>query len=61
MSDLIVGVGLVLVIEGLLWALIPNLAERLLEAASTVPQSALRIAGWCSVLVGLVLVWLIRG
>jgi uncharacterized protein len=61
MSDLIVGVGLVLVIEGLLWALIPNLAERLLEAASTVTQNALRIAGWCSVLVGLVLVWLIRG
>ncbi len=61
MSDLVVGIGLVLVIEGLLWALVPHLAERLLEAASTVPQNAIRIAGWCSVLVGLVLVWLIRG
>lgn len=32
MSDLVVGLGLVLVIEGLLWALVPNLAARLLEA-----------------------------
>jgi uncharacterized protein YjeT (DUF2065 family) len=61
MSDLVVGLGLVLVIEGLLWALIPNLAARLLEAAASVPQSSLRIAGWCSVLAGLGLVWLIRG
>ena len=29
MSDLVVGLGLVLVIEGLLWALVPNLATRL--------------------------------
>ena len=61
MSDLVVGLGLVLVIEGLLWALVPNLAARLLEAAASVPQSTLRIAGWCSVLAGLGLVWLIRG
>jgi uncharacterized protein YjeT (DUF2065 family) len=56
MSDLVV-----LVIEGLLWALIPNLAARLLEAAASVPQSTLRIAGWSSVVAGLGLVWLIRG
>ena len=61
MSDLVVGLGLVLVIEGLLWALVPNLAARLLEAAASVPQGSLRIAGWSSVLVGLGLVWLIRG
>ncbi|KAB2938730.1 MAG: DUF2065 domain-containing protein [Hyphomicrobium sp.] len=61
MSDLVVGIGLVLVIEGLLWALVPHLATRLLEAAASVPQNSLRIAGWSSVLVGLVLVWLIRG
>lgn len=61
MADLIVGVGLVLVIEGLLWALVPDLARRLLEAAATVPQTTLRTAGWSSVLIGLALVWLIRG
>jgi uncharacterized protein YjeT (DUF2065 family) len=61
MSDLVVGIGLVLVIEGLLWALVPNLAARMLEAVSSVPPNALRIAGWSSVLIGLALVWIIRG
>jgi uncharacterized protein len=61
MADLIVGLGLVLVIEGLLWALVPHLGERFLQAAATVPQSTLRAAGWSAVGVGLVLVWLIRG
>jgi uncharacterized protein len=61
MSDLVVGLGLVLVIEGLLWALLPNLATRLLEAAASVPQNTLRLAGWGSVLAGLALVWIIRG
>ena len=61
MSDLVVGLGLVLVIEGLLWALVPNLATRLLEAAASVPPNTLRIAGWSSVLTGLALVWIIRG
>jgi len=61
MSDLVVGLGLVLVIEGLLWALVPKLASRLLEAAASVPQNTLRIAGWSSVLAGLALVWFIRG
>jgi uncharacterized protein YjeT (DUF2065 family) len=49
------------VIEGLLWALVPNLAARLLEVAANVPQNTLRIAGWSSVLAGLLLVWIIRG
>jgi hypothetical protein len=61
MNDLVVGIGLVLVIEGLLWALVPNLAMRMLEAAASIPQNTLRIAGWSSVLIGLGLVWIIRG
>jgi uncharacterized protein YjeT (DUF2065 family) len=61
MNDLVVGIGLVLVIEGLLWALVPNFAMRMLEAAASIPQNTLRIAGWSSVLIGLGLVWIIRG
>jgi uncharacterized protein YjeT (DUF2065 family) len=61
MSDLVVGIGLVLVIEGLLWALVPHLAVRMLEASAAAPQNTLRIAGWSAVLMGLGLVWLIRG
>ncbi len=61
MSDLVVGLGLVLVIEGLLWALVPRLATRLLEAAAATPERTVRIAGWSAVFVGLGLVWLVRG
>ena len=35
MSDLLVGFGLVFVIEGLLWALAPKLGFRLLELAAS--------------------------
>jgi uncharacterized protein len=61
MNDLIVGFGLVLVIEGLLWALAPHLAMRLLQGAAATPEGTLRIAGWAAVGLGLGLVWLIRG
>lgn len=61
MSDLLVGFGLVMVIEGLLWALMPHLGIRLLEAAAATPESTLRIAGWTAVCLGTGLVWLIRG
>ncbi len=61
MSDLVVGLGLVLVIEGLLWALAPFLAIRLLAGAAATPERTLRIAGWTAVCLGVGLVWLIRG
>ncbi|HKZ97544.1 MAG TPA: DUF2065 domain-containing protein [Hyphomicrobiaceae bacterium] len=61
MSDLAVGFGLVLVIEGLLWALAPHLARALLEAASATPERQLRVGGWIAVCLGATIVWLIRG
>lgn len=61
MSDLIVGAGLVLVFEGLMWALAPQTARRLLDMATQMPQSTLRASGWTAVAAGLFLVWLVRG
>ncbi len=61
MSDLIVGFGLVLVMEGLLWALAPGMARRLLEIASETTPATLRNSGWIAVAAGLALVWLVRG
>ena len=52
MIDLGVGVGLVLVIEGLLWALAPGLALRLLASAAAMPQQSLRMAGITAMAVG---------
>lgn len=60
MSDL-VAFGLVLVIEGLLWALSPTLGRHLLAAAAATPEDSLRKAGWVAVAIGALLVWMVRG
>jgi uncharacterized protein YjeT (DUF2065 family) len=61
MSDLLVAAGLVMVIEGLLWALAPHMGLRILTAAQQMSDQALRMAGAAAVAVGVVLVWLVRG
>lgn len=61
MSDFAVGIGLVLVIEGLLWALAPGAGIKMLAAAAATPQGALRVAGLVSVALGVGVVWLVRG
>jgi len=61
MDDLGVAIGLVLVIEGLLWALAPRFGRRLLEAASETPESSLRLGGTVAVAAGVLIVWLVRG
>ncbi len=61
MSDLLVGIGLVLVIEGVLWALAPALGRRMLEVASEMPEPQLRLAGAVAVVAGVAIVWMVRG
>ena len=61
MSDLAVALGLVLVIEGLLWALAPQAGRYLLETAAATPEPQLKRAGWIAVAVGALVVWLVRG
>jgi len=61
MSDLVVAIGLVLVIEGLLWSLWPGLGRKLLEATAGAPESSLRVAGAVAVALGVAIVWVIRG
>lgn len=61
MNDLLVGLGLVFVIEGLLWALAPQQALALLAAAAETPLKSLRLYGCLAVAAGALLVWLVRG
>jgi uncharacterized protein YjeT (DUF2065 family) len=61
MSDFLVAIGLVLVIEGLLWAVFPRAGVRLLEAAAAAPEQSLRTVGAVAVAAGVVIVWLVRG
>jgi uncharacterized protein YjeT (DUF2065 family) len=60
-DDLLVGLGLVLVIEGVLWAAFPRLALELLKTAVSTPEGILRTAGLAAAIAGFGLVWLARG
>ena len=61
MGEFAVALGLVFVIEGLIFAAFPGLAKRLAASALESPDTSLRIAGIVSAIIGVVLIWLIRG
>ena len=61
MSDFLVALGLVFVIEGLGFAAFPHAAKRAMSAVMETPDAVLRMVGLASALAGLVLVWAIRG
>ena len=50
--------GLVLIVEGLVYVLAPSLVEDLLEALKTMPPEARRLIGLLALIVGLALVWI---
>jgi uncharacterized protein YjeT (DUF2065 family) len=61
MNDLAVAFGLILVIEGSLWALAPRFGRKLLEATAEIPETTLRLAGALAVASGVLLIWILRG
>jgi uncharacterized protein YjeT (DUF2065 family) len=61
MSDFLAAIGLVFVIEGLLFAAFPDGARRALEAVGKTPDQTLRTIGIVSACFGLGVVWLVRG
>jgi hypothetical protein len=61
MSELIVAVGLVFAIEGLIFAAFPRAAKTLAANALETPDATLRIAGIVSAVLGVVLIWFVRG
>ena len=60
MAQFLVAIGLVLVIEGLLFAAFPTAAKRLAATAIESPETSLRVAGIVSAVLGLLLIWLVR-
>ena len=61
MRDLGTGLALVLVIEGILYALFPEGMKRLAQRAMPVPPQMLRASGLLAASIGVVIVWLLRG
>jgi uncharacterized protein YjeT (DUF2065 family) len=61
MSEVVAAVGLVLVLEGVLYALFPEFMKRMAQQAIQTPGDTLRVAGVVSAALGVGLVWLVRG
>ena len=61
MSDFLVALGLVFVIEGLIFAASPGAAKNAMAHVMDTADGPLRVVGVASAVVGLVLVWLVRG
>ena len=61
MNDLVTALGLVLVIEGVLYALMPGGMKSMMRSALETSDQTLRVAGIVVAVVGLIFVWIIRG
>jgi uncharacterized protein YjeT (DUF2065 family) len=61
MLDFLAAIGLVLVIEGLVFAAFPGSAKRAMAAVQETPEGSLRMLGVVSAVLGVFIVWLVRG
>lgn len=60
-KDLLVALALVLVIEGILPFLKPNTWRKTMGRIATQPDNALRMIGFISMMIGVVLLYWVRG
>ena len=61
MTDFLVAIGLVLVVEGLVYGGFPHLAKRMGAEVQGLPENVLRIGGLGAIAAGVFVVWLVRG
>jgi len=61
MSDFIAALGLFFALEGLVLAAFPDGAKRMMKSVLVTPNLQLRIAGIISAVIGVLIVWLVRG
>jgi uncharacterized protein len=60
MSDLVTALGLVLIIEGLVYAAAPARLKAMMARLEEIPDETLRAGGLIAVAVGVAIVWLAR-
>lgn len=60
MRDFGIALGLVLVLEGLVWAAFPDGMRKAMAQALDAPPVTLRALGLGAALTGLLLIWLVR-
>ncbi len=58
--DFLVGLGILLMLEGLLFAASPGWMRKAMQSAIASPDNMLRAIGLISAVAGLILIWLVR-
>lgn len=61
MDDLLVAIGLLLALEGLSFAAFPGATKRAMALLLEAPDSGLRTTGMVAAVLGVALVWFVRG
>jgi uncharacterized protein YjeT (DUF2065 family) len=59
-ADFLIGLGILFVIEGILFAAAPDWMRKAMKSALATPDNVLRAVGLGSAVAGLLLIWLIR-
>jgi uncharacterized protein YjeT (DUF2065 family) len=60
MAQFVTALGLVFVIEGLLYALVPGQLRRMMESLKSLQDEQLRVLGTIALGVGVLVIWLAR-
>lgn len=60
MGILFTAIGLVLFIEGLIYASFPSLVKKMASQITVTPEHLLRLSGFAAMVVGLIVVWLMQ-
>lgn len=61
MWDLVTALGLVLAVEGILFAAFPDATRRAMLEAARSPRDRIRFVGLASAVIGVAILWLVRG
>jgi uncharacterized protein len=59
-ADFLIGLAILFVIEGLMFAASPTWMRRAMKSAMATPDNILRVVGIGSAVLGLILIWVIR-
>ena len=60
MNELIIAFGLLLFIEGVLYALIPSKMKNMLKKIDTIKESQLRSGGLIFAIIGFLIIWYLK-
>lgn len=60
LADFLIGLGVLFVIEGLMFAASPTWMRRAMKSALATPDNVLRAVGIGSAVVGLIVIWAVR-